>query len=309
MGTEHDLSVTEPVTGETMSLQTTWLKSFLAVADSGGFTAATTPLHLSQSRVSAHIAALEQSLGVALFDRKARPTAITEAGDLFRSHALAAMSELQRGVEAARGTIDNLLAHATIGSHPSVSSGYLSAVLQELQSRHPDVTVELFEGSAATLHEMVVKGTIDLAFGPLDPRTHDSSLSHRTIWHEDIVAVMQESDDLAEGATVSGDDLRHRPLIGNLGETVDRVDIAYVTDQPATLVALVRSAFGIGVINGSALETMSTHGLAIRTIVSPAAHRYIAAFWQRGRSDKAVVRALLEAQAAAALPTGVLAAS
>ena len=34
-----------------MSLQTAWLKSFLAVADCGGFGAATLGLHLSQSRV------------------------------------------------------------------------------------------------------------------------------------------------------------------------------------------------------------------------------------------------------------------
>ncbi len=313
MAAEHDrrleISASEAVSVETMSLQTAWLKSFLAVADSGGFAAATTPLHLSQSRVSAHIAALEQSLGVTLFDRKARPTAITEAGDVFRRHALAAMSELQRGIEAARGTVDNLLTHATIGSYPSVSSAYLSAVLHELQARNPDITVELFEGSAASLEEMVVKGTVDLAFRPLDARMHDPSLSHRTIWREDIVAVMQESDALAAGTTVSADALVGHPLIGNPGEAVDRMGIAYLTDQPATLVALVRSAFGIGVINRSALETMSTHGLVIRPIVSPEAHRSMALFWQRRRSDKAVVRAVLEAQAAAALPAGVLAAS
>ena len=43
---------------DAMSLQTAWLRSFLAVADKSGFAAATLVLHLSQSRVSAHIAAL-----------------------------------------------------------------------------------------------------------------------------------------------------------------------------------------------------------------------------------------------------------
>jgi LysR family carnitine catabolism transcriptional activator len=67
-----------------MLLQTAWLRSFLAVADKGGFGAATLPLRLSQSRVSAHIAALEHALGVTLFDRKARPICTTAAGELFR---------------------------------------------------------------------------------------------------------------------------------------------------------------------------------------------------------------------------------
>jgi LysR family carnitine catabolism transcriptional activator len=294
---------------EAMNVQTSWLKSFLAVAESGGFSAATTPLHLSQSRVSAHIAALEQALGVELFDRKARPTRATEAGEVFRNHALSAMSELQRGIDAARSSADTLVAHATIGSYPSVSSAYLSTVLQELQARHPDVSVELYEGSAASLEELVMNGIVDLAFQPVRPWMRDSALSHRTIWREDMVAVMRDDDELAARATIRPDDLLRRPLIASLGDAVDGAELVRLTDQPATLLALVRSGFGVGIINRSGLETMSTQHLAIRTVVSPTAHRNIAVFWQRSRSDRAVVRALLEAQAAAALPAGVLAAS
>jgi LysR family carnitine catabolism transcriptional activator len=305
-----------------MSLQTAWLKSFLAVAECGGFGAATLGLHLSQSRVSAHIAALEHVLGVTLFDRKARPICTTEAGELFRSHALTALLELQRGVEAARRTLDNLVAHVTIGSYPSVSSTYLPAVLQELQARHPGVTVGLCEGTAATLEEMVAKGTVDLAFRPLLPKMRETTLCHRTIWCEDIVAVMRENDPLAEKTPVSINDILSRPLIGNpsgseedgggfdvrnsLGEAAGRANIAYLTDQPATLVALVRAAFGVGVINRLALHTTSTEGLTIRTIDSPTAHRNVALFWLRRRGESAVVKAFLDAQHKAPLPPGVL---
>jgi DNA-binding transcriptional LysR family regulator len=305
-----------------MSLQTAWLKSFLAVADCGGFGAATLALHLSQSRVSAHMAALEHVLGVTLFDRKARPICTTEAGELFRGHALTALLELQRGVEAARRTLDNLVAHVTIGSYPSVSSTYLPAVLQELQARHPGVTVGLCEGNAATLEEMVAKGTVDLAFRPLLPKMRETTLCHRTIWREDIVAVMRENDPLAQQASISIDDVLSRPLIGNpagseedgggfdvrnsLGEAAARANIAYLTDQPATLVALVRAAFGVGVINRLALHTTSTEGLTIRTIDSPTAQRNVALFWLRRREDSAVVKAFLDAQHRAPLPPGVL---
>ena len=43
-----------------------WLRTYLAVLDSGGFSAAAEQVHRSQSRVSAHIAALERTLGVTL---------------------------------------------------------------------------------------------------------------------------------------------------------------------------------------------------------------------------------------------------
>ena len=51
-----------------------WLRTFLAVLDRGGFSAAAAQVHRSQSRVSAHIAALERELGVTLIDRSRRPT-------------------------------------------------------------------------------------------------------------------------------------------------------------------------------------------------------------------------------------------
>lgn len=316
---EIDLAPRDP--RDAMSLQTAWLRSFLAVADKGGFGAATLVLHLSQSRVSAHIAALEHALGVTLFDRKARPICTTEAGELFRGHAMNALLELQRGVEAARSTLDNFVAHLKVGSYPSVSSTYLPSVLRELTSEYPGVTVELHEGTAAALEEMVVSGAVDLAFRPLLPKMHETTLCHRSIWREDIVAVMREQDDLTRKSMLSVDDILGRPLIGNpsgseeegggfdlrntLGDEAGRGDIAYLTDQPATLVALVRSAFGIGVINRLALETTSIEGLAIRTIDSRTALREVALFWTRRRSNAAVVKAFLDAQEKAQLPPGV----
>ncbi|MEV6171911.1 LysR family transcriptional regulator [Streptomyces sp. NPDC051954] len=310
---------------DAMSLQTAWLRSFLAVADKGGFGAATLVLHLSQSRVSAHIAALERALGVTLFDRKARPVCMTRAGELFRGHAMTALLELQRGVDAARSTLDNVVGHVSIGSYPSVSSTYLPSVLQELKSKYHGMTVELFEGNASTLEEMAVSGTVDLAFRPLLPKMHETTLCHRTIWREDIVAVMREHDPLAKQASVSVADILERPLIGNpagseedgggydlrhtLGEASGQADIAYLTDQPTTLVALVRSAFGIGVINRLALRTTSTEGLAIRTIDSPTAFREVALFWTRRRADTAGVKAFLDVQERAELPIGVQAIS
>jgi LysR family transcriptional regulator, carnitine catabolism transcriptional activator len=306
---------------DAMSLQTAWLRSFLAVADKGGFGAATSALHLSQSRVSAHIAALEHALGVTLFDRKARPTCMTEAGEMFREHAVNALAELQRGVDVARSTLDNLVAHVSIASYPSVSSTYLPGVLQQLKEKHPAVSVELHEGTAAALEELVTSGTADLAFRPLLPKMRDAALCHRTIWREDIVAVMRESDPCAENESVSIEQIVARPLIGNpsgtladgggfdlrnaLGEAAAHADIAYLTDQPTTLVALVRSAFGIGIINRLALQTTSIDGLAVRAIDSTTAHRDVALFWARRRGESAIVRAFLDAQERVPLPAGV----
>lgn len=71
-----------------------WLETFLAVVDRGGFTVASAHVHRSQSRVSAHIAALERELGVRLIDRSHRPAAVTSAGRLFAGHARQILAEV-----------------------------------------------------------------------------------------------------------------------------------------------------------------------------------------------------------------------
>jgi DNA-binding transcriptional LysR family regulator len=308
---------------ETASIQTAWLHSFLVVAEQGGFGAATMTLHLSQSRVSAHIAALEHALGAKLFERKSRPTTLTPAGELFRPYAEAALGQLRQGVEAVRNTIDLAVGRIVIGSYPSVSCSYLPSVLRALTGHHPGVTATLMEGTAASLEAALVAGTVDIGFRPLLPAPREAGLCTRPIWREPIVAVMRADHVLSAQRAVTVPDLLANPLIGNpsgaeeegggfdlrrvLGAEFARATIAYLTDQPATLVALVRSAFGIGLINTLALTTTSTDGLVTRPIESPTAYRHVAVFWNQRRSRDQAVRAFLRAIDEADLPDGVVA--
>ena len=129
-----------------MLLKISWLRSFLAVAERGGFGAATSKLHLSQSRVSAHIADLEQFLGFALFERRVRPTALTEPGRVFASHARDALEQLGEGIKAARvAALSPGYGHLAVGSYPSVSSVFLPGVLANLRTKQPSISVELLE--------------------------------------------------------------------------------------------------------------------------------------------------------------------
>ncbi len=74
-----------------MSSDTNLVKSievFVAMAESGKTTLAATWLGISQSAVSQHIALLERSFNVTLFDRSVRPVRLTQAGLLFQRHAM-----------------------------------------------------------------------------------------------------------------------------------------------------------------------------------------------------------------------------
>jgi len=58
------------------------LRTWVEVVDVGGFARAAEQIHLSQPRVSAHIASLERELGCCLIERRVRPLTLTEEGKL-----------------------------------------------------------------------------------------------------------------------------------------------------------------------------------------------------------------------------------
>jgi DNA-binding transcriptional LysR family regulator len=303
---------------DAMLVKISWIRSFLAVAERGGFGAATNKLHLSQSRVSAHISALEELLGFALFDRRVRPTALTEPGRIFAVHARDALDALGDGIEAARAALRPGYGHLVVGSYPSVSSAFLPSVLACLNTSHPAMSIEILEGNAASLEAALSSGAVDVAFRPLQPPARDHRLTTRALWRESIVAVMRDDDPLSAQTHVGVHDLEGRGLIGNpsgsredgggfdlrhaAGDAADSLNIAYLTDQPSTLVSLVRAAFGIGVISQLALATTRTDGIAVREIDSPTAFRDVALFWNDQSSRNPSLDVFVDAVVRADLP-------
>ena len=306
---------------DAMLLKVSWLRSFLAVAERGGFGAATSKVHLSQSRVSAHIAALEELLGFALFERRVRPTTLTAPGRIFAGYAKQALEELQEGVESARAVLRPSYQHLIVGSYPSVSSVFLPSVLTSLRASHPELSIELVEGTAASLEAALSSGTVEIAFRPLQPPVRDTRLTTHPLWREAIVAVVRDDDPLAARTKIGISDLEERALIGNpsgnrdegggfdlrraAGDVADRLNIAYLTDQPTTLVALVRAAFGVGIISQLALATTKTEGLAVRAIDSPTAFRDVALFWDERDPSASKLSPFIEAVTSADPPPDV----
>lgn len=67
--------------------QLPYLATFLIAAETSSFTATANSLALTQAAVSQRIAALEQSLGISLFDRRGGRVALTEAGKRLHVYA------------------------------------------------------------------------------------------------------------------------------------------------------------------------------------------------------------------------------
>ncbi len=140
------------------------LRIFVAVAEREHVTRAAAALGLTQSAVSAAIAALEARYDTRLFDRVGRHIELTAAGREFlgeaqavlaRSHAAElVLSELGT---LGRGTL-NVQASQTIASY------WLPARLVNFRKAYPRIEVRLAAGNTETVARAVLEGNADLGF-------------------------------------------------------------------------------------------------------------------------------------------------
>src|SRR5690606_14764761 len=105
------------------NLDTQHLQAFVAVAETGSFSAAGERLHLTQPAISKRIAILEQQLASSLFDRVGRKISLTQAGLSLLPNAkriLQDVADAHRAVTDLRGEVRGQLSIATshhIGLH------------------------------------------------------------------------------------------------------------------------------------------------------------------------------------------------
>lgn len=297
-----------------------WFVSFLAVVDTGSFGAAAEVTHRSQPRVSMHVGALEREAGVALFDRRKRPVELTEAGAAMAEHARAILRELdsaEAAMAARRGAAQGVV---TLGSYPSASAAFVPFLLDRLARTSPDVEVVLVESSTLELDEALMSGRVDVCLRPMAPRPASKSLRYRALWREPLVVLHPPGHPLSalpEPLTVA--QVSEYPLI-TIGRLRDPEAVGYesykvfrerglelepvqATNQPQTLVALVRQNLGVGVTNALAAHISDTGGVSVRRLEGTCGRR-VAAYWDASRPLTPAARTLFRQLGAVPLPAG-----
>lgn len=140
------------------------LRIFVAVAERLNMTRAAETLRLTQSAVSAAIAALEARHGARLFDRVGRRIELTQAGQAFLPEARGVLGR----AEAAVRVLDDLAGlrrgRLAIAASQTVASYWIAPRLARFASAHPSVAVALLAGNTAQGAEAVLSGAADLAF-------------------------------------------------------------------------------------------------------------------------------------------------
>lgn len=136
------------------------LRSFIAVAETGGVTKAAQRLHLTQSGVSMQIKRLEDALGLDLLTREGRGVALTKCGEELLAQAkklIALNDEIW-----ARMTAPAFVGELTLGMPHDIVHPFAAMVLKSFDRDHPNVKVSLISPPSATLLEMLDEGTVDV---------------------------------------------------------------------------------------------------------------------------------------------------
>jgi DNA-binding transcriptional LysR family regulator len=295
-----------------------WLETFLAVVDRGGFTAASEQVHRSQSRVSAHIAALERQLGVRLLDRSRRPATPTAAGEVFARHA----REIVAGVGSARAAIGALRGlderSLTLITTPCVGAALFPQVLARVTSERPGLRVEVAERSwQDSERRLLAEGSAMAVLPQLDPLSA-TALCESVLWREPLKVVVSSRHELAgTDGPVPVDRLVRFPLLvcrgpGDGDSDVQRLLTRHgvlahprvTADTPLTLTSLARAEVGVAVLNAVALAPLDLRGLAVLDLDDPGNSRVVAAYWNDVLLDTDTGRRLHRAVTEAPVPVG-----
>ena len=111
-----------------------WLEDFLALAVSGNFSRAAEERHMTQPAFSRRVRALEEWLGVDLFDRSMQPARLTAAGEWFRPQAEDLLSRVARLPPEARATAEASASTLRLAATHALSFTFVPHWLQALQA-------------------------------------------------------------------------------------------------------------------------------------------------------------------------------
>ena len=188
------------------------LAAFVAVADTGSFTAAANKLGRDASIVSRRVSQLERQLGVRLLSRTTRRVALTEVGSLYHRRVQSILDELAEASREASDVASSPQGLLRISLPTTFGRQRIAPLLPRFLSRHPQIRID---ARFSDRQVDVVSEAFDVAIrvGVL----RDSSLSSRKLASYRNLLVAAPSYLASRGKPRTPDDLKKHSCIGFTG--------------------------------------------------------------------------------------------
>ena len=248
------------------------LETLLAVADQGGFTAASHRLGLSQPAVSRAITALERDLGLVLFVRRRDGVVLTEAGSVAVAHAREAVRQMALMRTETAALAGDVTGRLSLASIPTATATLIAPELRTFAHRHPAVTIRLLEGSEQEIRDWLDQGAVEAGVVSLPAKGLDVG----ALGDQEMVAVVPADSWLAAKDVVGYVDLAKQPFVRGTGGAADvfmpvarkagvRFDLAFEAREIAATLEIVAAGLAVSILPGAGLPELP--GVAVRPLI------------------------------------------
>ena len=192
------------------------VRYFLAVASTLNFTRAAEQCNVTQPALTKGVQKLEQELGGQLIYRERQLTQLTDLGKEVLPMLERTLASAETVRRRAREFQRKEVAPLKIGLAPSISASLVLDPIAEIAKFVPGLHVELREGSAEKLVELLLEGEINAAMVG-DVEDMPDRIDDWSLFEERYVAVLAPTHQLANRPSIGVDDLRETVLLERTG--------------------------------------------------------------------------------------------
>jgi LysR family hydrogen peroxide-inducible transcriptional activator len=270
------------------------LEYLLALGEALHFRRAAELASISQPALSAQVQALEELLGVQLFERTKRKVLLTRAGREAVRRARLVLEQLDELSDAARSALDPLSGDLRLGIIPTLAPYVLPRTLPRIRERFPALRLYLREEFTQRLLERLHAGELDVLLLALPAGGAD--LDSLLLFRDPFLLALPKDHALAQRASVHEHDLEGQELLlledghclrdqalAVCSQRGAREDQRFRASSLGTLVQMVSNGLGLTLLPevAAAIEARSGEGVILRPFEAPQPCRDVGLVWRR----------------------------
>lgn len=252
-----------------------YICEFVTLAETCNYMEAADQLFISQSALSRHIKALEENLGIQLFDRTTRKVSLSPLGRVFLPYAkqiVSIRSEYQAKISNALHTEHG---NIRIGTIPSVAQYGITDMIARFHEANPSYSVDIMEADSTELVKMLRSGQCNLAFLREDEQT-DSEFNTIHYTSDSLSAFMRHDHPFASRKYIRIEQLQNQPLMLISRESMMynlcvkacqkagfTPNVVFTGRRAANMLELVRKGMGIALLTERPIQHLLTDDLAV----------------------------------------------
>ena len=255
------------------------LRAFLLVAEHRSFTRAAESLFVTPSGLSILIREMETQLGFRLFDRTTRLVAPTGYGIELLAAAQRCLADWDAATSRVGRTAVQANQSLSLGAAPLISANVITPAIKEFRGHHPNLRIQLFDGSQAEILQRIGAGKLDMGLGVFAPTP---GIRRTPFFRFSLMVIRPEKDPAFHPASTTWSALKGETLISlqpaspiqrivdkhlkKVGVAFRRGGMAHLLD---TQIAMVEADEGIAIIPSYGLAACRNRRVTMIPLINP----------------------------------------